>query len=149
MLSLILLLLPLLPLLLLLLSQAKLEAVYVNTSPQFGLMVHLELSFPHLLTKHAGAPAAAWMVLHSPPNSSQLHMWAVWQDKTPTRLPESLWLRFKPAKGAVDEDSWLMHKIDSQVSPSEVGARGGRAGGWAEEGESGYRQKGKGRQGGG
>lgn len=101
--------------------QARLKEVYDNSSDEAGLQLHLLLSYPHKLVKLAGAPARAWLVLQSPPESHVLHVTLVWQNKTATRLPEALWLRFKPGAGAVDESSWLMHKLDSAVSPSEVG----------------------------
>jgi hypothetical protein len=63
-------------------------------------------------------------VLEAPASShddkGELHITLVWQNKTATRLPEALWLRFQPGHGAVDEASWLMHKLDGSVSPSEV-----------------------------
>ena len=111
------------------LVQPHLEEVYVNQTPELGLLLHLHLTFPHHLVKHAGAPAAAWVVLHTPPNSPKLNMTVVWQNKTPTRLPEALWARFKPGPGAVESSSWMMHKMDSAISPSEVRERGLRR--WA------------------
>lgn len=44
----------------------------------------------------------------------------VWQDKTPTRIPEAMWVRFRPDPTAVDIDSWRMHKLGSLVAPDEV-----------------------------
>lgn len=83
-------------------------------------MLHLKLSFPDRLVQLAGAPAAAWLVLHAPPDTPQLHVTLAWQNKTVTRLPEALWLRFRPGPGAVDEESWVMKKMDSHIKPQEV-----------------------------
>jgi hypothetical protein len=44
----------------------------------------------------------------------------VWQDKTPTRIPEALWLSFRPAAAAVNASSWALHKLDSSISPLDV-----------------------------
>jgi hypothetical protein len=35
--------------------------------------------FPRLLVRDAGAPAAAWVVLHSPPDSDKLLVTVAWQ----------------------------------------------------------------------
>jgi hypothetical protein len=102
-------------------TQPRLAQVYDHSKYDGSLHLSLELSFPHKLVKHAGAPARAWLVLASPAESAQLQVTLVWQNKTATRLPEALWLRFKPGRGAVDQDTWLMHKLDGAVSPSEVG----------------------------
>lgn len=108
------------PILLLLLFQAKLVQVYHLHDHKHGLMLHLQLQFPHRLVQLAGAPAAAWVVLHSPPNEQQLFLTVAWQNKTVTRLPEALWLRFQPGAGAVDERSWKIFKMDSYIQPHEV-----------------------------
>jgi hypothetical protein len=100
--------------------QPKLQQVFQTSDDQHGLMIHLKLTWPHKLAKEAGAPSASWVVLHSPPDTDKLHMTVVVQNKTATRLPEALWLRFKPGYGAVDEESWVMHKLDGHVKPQEV-----------------------------
>jgi hypothetical protein len=98
--------------------------VFDQSKDDGSLHLSLELTFPHKLVKHAGAPARAWLVLASPAESAQLQVTLVWQNKSATRLPEALWLRFKPGRGAVAQDTWLMHKLDGAISPSEV--RGGQ-----------------------
>lgn len=50
-----------------------------------------------------------------------LQVTAVWQGKTPTRVPEALWFSFKPEPSAVDSSSWRLHKLSSAVHPHEVG----------------------------
>jgi hypothetical protein len=100
--------------------QPRLMQVYDKSTPKTGLHLALELSFAPHLVKHAGAPLKAWLLLESPPTSHSLHVTLVWQGKTATRLPEALWLRFKPGRGSVDPESWLLHKLDGAISPSEV-----------------------------
>jgi hypothetical protein len=100
--------------------QASLEQVYHTEDDTHGLILHLKLSFPEQLMQLAGAPAAAWVVLHAPPDSPELHVTVAWQNKTVTRLPEALWLRFKPGPGAVDAASWEMQKLNSHIKPQEV-----------------------------
>jgi len=57
-----------------------------------------------------------------------LHVAVVWQDKTPTRIPEALWFSFRPAGGAVDPHSWRLHKLSSSIHPSEVRSQGKEGG---------------------
>ena len=94
--------------------------VYDQSTADGSLHLSLELQFPHKLVKHAGAPAKAWVVLASPSDSAEMQITLVWQNKTATRLPEALWLRFKPSTSAVARHSWLMYKLDGAVSPAEV-----------------------------
>lgn len=54
------------------------------------------------------------------PDADALHVSVVWQEKTPTRIPEAMWFRFTPAADAVDHNSWRLHKIDSVVDPLKV-----------------------------
>ncbi|KAF6255451.1 hypothetical protein COO60DRAFT_212733 [Scenedesmus sp. NREL 46B-D3] len=101
-------------------AQASLEQAYHTEDHTHGLMLHLKLSFPDRLVQLAGAPAAAWLVLHAPPDTPQLHVTLAWQNKTVTRLPEAVWLRFRPGRGAVDESSWVMKKLGSHIKPQQV-----------------------------
>jgi hypothetical protein len=100
--------------------QPRLEEVYDQSSQDGSLHITLQLQFPHRLVKHAGAPARAWLLLAAPPDSDELQVTLVWQNKTATRLPEALWLRFKPERSAVAHHTWLMHKLDGAINPSEV-----------------------------
>lgn len=100
--------------------QPRLVEVYDQSSQDGALHITLQLEFPHRLVQHAGAPARAWLVLAAPADSDELQVTMVWQNKTATRLPEALWLRFKPARGAVAHHTWLMHKLDGAINPSEV-----------------------------
>eukprot|EP00879_Flechtneria_rotunda_P010814 GHRR01011301.1.p1 GENE.GHRR01011301.1~~GHRR01011301.1.p1 ORF type:complete len:838 (+),score=278.05 GHRR01011301.1:406-2919(+) len=101
-------------------AKPKLKQVFHHSDDQHGLMLHLQLKFPKHLVREAGAPETAWLVVHSPQDTPQLHITLVWQNKTATRLPEALWLRFKPAAGAVDKDTWVMRKLASHINPTEV-----------------------------
>lgn len=100
--------------------QPWLVQVYDSSKDDGSLHLSLELAFPHKLVQAAGAPARAWLVLASPADSARLSLTLVWQNKTATRLPEALWLRFRPGRGAVSHDSWVMHKLDGAISPAEV-----------------------------
>jgi len=62
-------------------------------------------------------------------------------NKTATRIPEALWLRFKlDPEAAVDADSWRLHKMGTEVDPQEVRGGGGEGGG-APPGEGSKRQQ--------
>ncbi|KAI8469213.1 MAG: hypothetical protein J3K34DRAFT_459474 [Monoraphidium minutum] len=87
---------------------------------EHGVVWHVKYEFPQLVVRDAGAPAAMWLVLQSPPNSSALHVTVAWQNKTATRLPEATWVRFAPGLGAADADSWRLHKINASISPQEI-----------------------------
>lgn len=49
------------------------------------------------------------------------------QNKTATRLPEALWLRFTPAKRVANASTWNFNKLGSWISPSEVLLNGSHA----------------------
>lgn len=56
----------------------------------------------------------------SSPDDGALHVSVVWQEKTPTRIPEALWFSFRPAGSAVNANSWRLHKLGSSIHPHEV-----------------------------
>lgn len=56
----------------------------------------------------------------NPDDDGALQVSVVWQEKTPTRIPEALWFSFRPAGSAVDASSWRLHKLGSSIHPHEV-----------------------------
>eukprot|EP00887_Chlorella_sp_A99_P001854 scaffold19.g1854.t1 len=54
------------------------------------------LAFPAAAVRRAGAPARAWIDIRSPPGSADLFVDVGWENKTATRLPETLWVRWRP-----------------------------------------------------
>lgn len=115
--------------------QAQLEQVYETFTPSGDLQqLTLKSTLPQELVQYVGAPEALWTVITCPegqnnsgplPGSStadveDLQVAVVWQNKTPTRLPEALWLSFQPSPDVIDVDSWRMHKLGSLISPTEV-----------------------------
>ena len=85
-----------------------------------SLHVVLEAAFDKGLVRHAGAPAAVYYEITSPSDSDDLFIDVILENKTATRLPEALWLRWEPALSAVDSNSWVMSKLGSWISPLEV-----------------------------
>eukprot|EP00775_Hariotina_reticulata_P005520 gene5520-5755_t len=87
-----------------------------------GLSLQLHYKFEGHLHTRAGAPGEIVLQLSSPSDSETLGLNLVWLDKTPTRLPETMWLRFRLVEGlSVNPDSWRLHKLGSAaINPQEV-----------------------------
>lgn len=102
--------------------QPTFKGLYHTNTPDHGLTLQLHYTLPHDLHIQAGAPASLVIIIQAAPGDTSLKLSLVWLDKTPTRLPESLWLRFKLQDGvAVNADSWRLHKLGQAISPHEVG----------------------------
>lgn len=67
------------------------------------------------------APAGAQKHPGGGPAPGRLGLTVAWRRKPPTRVPEALWLRFRPGPGA-DAGSWRLSKLGSEISPLEVSA---------------------------
>ncbi len=106
-------------------AQPTLEALWRRTIDDGSLQLYLRYSLPSNLSQLAGAPKALWLQLDLPVDSPQLGLAAIWQDKTPTRLPEALWLRFRPGPAA--GSNWQLHKLGGSVSPGEVMVNGSQS----------------------
>lgn len=87
-------------------------------SDSFHIIV--KCTFPQALVLRAGAPATVYLEYRSPPDSDTLYINLIWENKTPTRLPEAFWLQWQPEPNAVDVNSWKMSKLGSAISPLEV-----------------------------
>eukprot|EP00879_Flechtneria_rotunda_P023008 GHRR01024320.1.p1 GENE.GHRR01024320.1~~GHRR01024320.1.p1 ORF type:complete len:406 (+),score=118.85 GHRR01024320.1:587-1804(+) len=122
-------------------TTAHLERVYETKSGAGALQqLALRYSFPQELVQQVGAPPIMWTIISCPKTAplgagsmtnapgdavhdgsdEALDIAVVWQNKTPTRLPESLWVSFEPSPAVIDPDSWRMHKLGSWISPREV-----------------------------
>lgn len=75
------------------------SSVFASTSRSLprntasSLSPPLQATFPEEVVQQAGAPAAIWTELRSPAGSSDLFVDVIWENKTATRLPETLWVR--------------------------------------------------------
>lgn len=73
---------------------------------------------------YAAPPSRFLMELFAPHHENKLHINVSWFDKRATRMPESLWLTFKPR--VTSPQNWRFDKCGEIFSPFEVAAAGGR-----------------------
>ncbi len=69
---------------------------------------HLQGAFDQELVEEGGAPQAIWTEITAPADSSELRVAVTWQGKTPTRLPEALWVRCARQPAAFFPAAWLL-----------------------------------------
>eukprot|EP00053_Salpingoeca_punica_P009702 m.87241 g.87241 ORF g.87241 m.87241 type:complete len:197 (+) comp15124_c6_seq2:214-804(+) len=69
-------------------------------------------------TRRKDQPCAAASQHHSNSNSNSLLVEVITEQKTPTRLPEALFLRVQPTSPA--DTQWRVHKLESLVDPYDV-----------------------------
>jgi hypothetical protein len=99
----------------------RLRRVWRRAAPAGGLHVVVESAFPEDLVAQAGAPAAVWTEIRSLPGSNDLLVDVIWENKTATRLPEALWVAWRPdPRAAADPATWTLSKMGQPVRPGEV-----------------------------
>ena len=81
--------------------------------------IALKFEFSGWPVDDAGAPPTALVLLHTWQDASAVMIDVLYDDKTPTRLPEALWLRFAPGEAA-RAAGLQVNKMSSWISPSEV-----------------------------
>jgi hypothetical protein len=86
--------------------------VQVHTDPN-SEDIWTELSFPADANQLFGAPKSIF-IKYSLDDNDQLAMQVVWKDKTPTRLPESISVRFNPLH--VSDEYLALDKLGFDVS---------------------------------
>jgi hypothetical protein len=101
-----------------------LQKVWQKTDSRGGLHVIAEALFDEDLVRNAGAPASVYYDISSPPDSTDLFIDIVWENKTATRLPEAVWLSWEASSPAVSPSSWVMSKLGQWISPLEVMGNG-------------------------
>ncbi|KAL6772128.1 hypothetical protein ACKKBG_A29040 [Auxenochlorella protothecoides x Auxenochlorella symbiontica] len=101
------------------------QRVWAASSSEAGIHVVTRSTFPAHFVGRAGAPAAVWTEVRALPGSDGLLVDILWENKTATRLPETLWVRWSPSE--VDAQSWVMYKLGTPVSPLEVLRNGSHA----------------------
>jgi hypothetical protein len=72
----------------------------------------------------ASFPKTLSLELVLPDAEPVVHLNFAWFDKPATRMPEALWLTFRPI--AVEPSGWMLEKSSEQVSPSDVVMSGNR-----------------------
>ncbi len=102
-----------------------------------GTQFHLQLTFADtLLHTLYGAPDSFWLSVFVPNSSSEtsttgspanISLEVRWINKTTTRMPEAIWLRFDPPVASPSAALlWEMDKLGQWISPSEVILNGSR-----------------------
>jgi hypothetical protein len=84
----------------------------------------VELTMPRAAHLRYGAPSTLWLRVEVPPEKAEVALDLVWLDKTTTRLPESLWMIFRPR--ASDPDGWRLHVLDQEIDPRATLVNGSR-----------------------
>lgn len=87
----------------------------------------LELTMPELAHRRYGAPATLWLRVEVPPDETSAALDLVWLDKTATRLPESLWMVFRPrVEPRAGDRGWRLHVLGEEIDPRETLVNGSR-----------------------
>jgi hypothetical protein len=91
-----------------------------------GVRVLTRAVFPASAVERAGAPREVWVDARAPKAGpgAKLFVDVWWVNKTATRLPEAVWVRWAPARAAVNATGWAMYKLHSPVSPLDVARNG-------------------------
>jgi hypothetical protein len=89
------------------------------------LLALLEINdAPALQSGRAAYPQKMYMELIAPKAEPVLQLNFYWFGKPPTRLPEALWLSFRPL--AADPKGWTLDKSGESISPFDVVVSGNR-----------------------
>lgn len=97
-------------------TEATIVSLWRNEN-EFITESHLPLS----LQTYYGTPQRIWTKFKFENTSIKIEL--IWTEKTPSRLPESLWISFNPN---VNSQSWRLDKIGQIVSPFEIVKNGSR-----------------------
>jgi Domain of unknown function (DUF5054) len=89
------------------------------------VLVHLAIDDPEALRSgRASFPEKMYMEIVLPKDEPVIHLNFSWFQKSATRLPEALWLSFRPI--APEPAGWTLEKSGEPVSPWEVVRSGNR-----------------------
>ncbi|KAL4430828.1 hypothetical protein ABPG75_006084 [Micractinium tetrahymenae] len=105
----------------------QLQEVWDQQGEDGTLRLITMTAFREDLVEDAGAPQALWTEITAPAGSRELQVAVTWELKTPTRLPEALWVRWRPDPAAVNASTWVLHKLGQPISPLEVILNGSRS----------------------
>lgn len=89
-----------------------------------GCRFLLETSLPILAHKRYGAPRKLWVGVEVPKEEARVDVDLAWFDKTATRLPESLWVAFRPYRAG--DDGWSLDVLGQRIDPRRVVVNGSR-----------------------
>lgn len=83
-----------------------------------------KLEMPPQAHARYGAPESAWVRVVVPPDRAVVNIDFQWFCKTATRLPEALWMVFRPI--APDAAGWRLQTLDELLPPQHVAVNGSR-----------------------
>jgi hypothetical protein len=106
--------------------QTALTSVSVEKRPQdHRVLARLEIPDREaLLSGRASFPEKMYLELILPVSEPVIHLNFYWFSKPATRLPEALWLTFRPI--ASSTNGWTLDKSGEEVSPFDVVTSGNR-----------------------
>lgn len=103
-----------------------LSALRVSSSAE-GHTIQAHLEIRDAAAQQSGLtawPRRMFLEIFLPDAAPEVHINFYWFQKPATRLPEALWLTFRPVVG--DPRGWMLEKSGEQVSPFDVVRNGGR-----------------------
>jgi hypothetical protein len=104
----------------------SLSALRVSSSAG-GCTIHAQLEIRDAAAQQSGLtawPGRMLLEIFLPEAAPEVHLNFFWFEKPATRLPEALWLTFRPLIG--DPHGWMLEKSGELVSPFDVVRYGGR-----------------------
>ncbi|KAL0486672.1 hypothetical protein AKO1_001653 [Acrasis kona] len=101
----------------------QLESISTKTLDD-AVVFLIELSFPSISHANYGAPEKVLVMVTLSKNKDcgMVSIDVEYQNKTPTRIPESLWVSFNP--NVPNPNDWFMSKLDTLVSPVDIAGNG-------------------------
>merc|ERR1712110_623568 len=84
--------------------------------------IAVELQLAMVLHEQYGAPKVVYLIYE--PSTQGLHVRLQWLNKTTTRLPESIWMEYRPSMSVGQWRSITATKLGSAVDLSSVVANG-------------------------
>jgi Domain of unknown function (DUF5054) len=105
----------------------KLENIWVSeNAEEHRVLAKMSVQDPASETRGLVAwPRSMYLELVAPKAERTLHVTFYVIGKAPNRMPESMWLTFKPQTSA--SPNWIFEKVDQEVSASDVVRGGGRS----------------------
>lgn len=104
-------------------AQFSLTRVFLRRSAVADDLI-LYLEGDSTATSVYGCPREVICQMTLPHHKPALHIDLQWFGKDASRLPEAIWLAFKPLVRHVD--GWILHKMGQEVSPTDVVRDGNR-----------------------
>jgi len=84
----------------------------------------IKMALPQAVCSRFGAPREWWLTIAAKAEEPALDLDLQWFGKQATRLPEAVWLSFKPKLAR--PEGWRMDKLGQLISPLETLSGGGR-----------------------